>query len=120
VGRTEEPAWLVRVLEWFEKDPGDALVGRAELHGATLRDLQRPWGLPADDPMVDCYPVGEMQRDAVAAWAGMTLDLERADYFVSCYTRDWAATKRDGGYMGSFPPPETPPAFPHLRPTKPR
>jgi hypothetical protein len=115
----QEPSWLVRALEWFEKDPGDAFVGSVQLHGLSLRELQRLWGRPPDDPMVDMYAVDETHSSDVAEWAGMPLDLGRFDYFLACYTRDWSAAQRAGGYMGQFPPPRALPAFPDAESTKP-
>ena len=100
-----EPDWLLRVLEWYGKGLDDVLVGAVELSGTQLEDIQRLWGAPPDDPMVLCYPVAETQRAYLEAHAGLTIHLDRFDYFVACYTRDWQATRRDGGYFGQFPPP---------------
>ena len=77
---------LVRVVERFEKDPSDAFVDECELTDTQLSDLQRLWDIPPDNPMFDCYPVGEAQRAYVEAHSEVTLDFDRFDYFVACYT----------------------------------
>jgi hypothetical protein len=102
----EEPAWLERVVEWYEKAPGDALVGEQPLYGVRLAELQKLWSLPPSDPMVLCYPVTEAQRPYIEAHAGIQLRLDDFDYFVGCWTNDLDATLRDGGYMGQFPAPK--------------
>lgn len=44
--------------------------------------LQALFGVATDNPMLECYPVTERERDQVEAWLGVRLDLERFDYFV--------------------------------------
>lgn len=100
-----ERAWLERVVEWYEKAPGDALVGEQRLCDVQLAELQKLWSLPPTDPMVLCYPIGEGQRAYVEAHTGLSLRLEEFDYFIVCLTNDLDATIHDGGYMGQFPAP---------------
>ena len=101
-----DPEWLERVVEWYEKDPDDALVGEQRLCNAQLAELQKLWSLSPTDPMVLCYPIGEAQRPYIEAHTGMSLRLDQFDYFVVCLTNDLDATIRDGGYMGQFPAPK--------------
>ena len=116
----KEPTWLVRVVEWFEKDPGNALLGWAELKDLELAELQARWGMSAGDPMLESIEVTEDQRLDVERWAGIGVDLANADYFVSAYARDWDAARTAGGYMGQFPPPMTLPAFPGAQRIRPK
>jgi hypothetical protein len=106
IGDMGEPTWLERVVEWYEKEPGDALVGEQPLRGIRLAELQKLWSLPPGDPMVLCYPVSEAQRPYIEAHAGIQLRLDDFDYFLVCLTNDLDATLRDGGYMGQFPAPK--------------
>jgi hypothetical protein len=101
-----EPEWLERVVEWYEKAPGDALVSEQRLCGVQLAELQKLWSLPATDPMVLCYPVGEAQRPYIEAHTGLSLRLDEFDYFVVCLTNDLDATLREDGYMGQYPAPK--------------
>ncbi|MDX1420426.1 MAG: hypothetical protein R3181_10710 [Rubricoccaceae bacterium] len=78
-----------RVLEWYEKDPGDALVGEEPLRGIDLAELRALFNPHDDDPeMVDVYEVepGEVARlqEAVAH----RIDLDAYDYFVAAYRRE--------------------------------
>lgn len=50
--------------------------------GVSLPALRALFGVPTDDPMLECYPVTERERDQVEAWLGRKLDFERFDYFV--------------------------------------
>jgi len=49
----------------------------------------------------------------------MEFDFEKYDYFMGAYTKDFEASKREGGFMGSCPPPKILPAFPQARPVTP-
>jgi hypothetical protein len=43
---------------------GDDLVREVEIRGLPVEDLRRIVGMPPDDPMCDCYPIGipELKR----------------------------------------------------------
>jgi hypothetical protein len=73
---------VVRVLRWFEKAPGDGLVGEAVMADAELHVLQALFGVPAGNPMYDCWPVGPAHAATVSGMAGVAVDLCRFDYFV--------------------------------------
>src|SRR5262249_62270622 len=46
-----------RMVRWFEKEPGETLIGEAELRGIPLPELQSLFGVPPTNPMYDCCPV---------------------------------------------------------------
>lgn len=72
---------VVRLVRWFEKEPGRNLIGEAILPDAPLSELQALFDVPPDNPMYDCWAVGPAQAAAIAAWAGASLELDRFDYF---------------------------------------
>ncbi len=108
----EEPWWLVRTLEWFEKEPGAKLIGECDLETVQLAELQSRWNLSATDPMLNMYPVSESQRPYVQMHTDHVIRLDDYDYFIGCITKDWYAAQRDGGYMGLMPPPRNLPLPP--------
>lgn len=73
---------VVRLVRWFEKDPGRNLISEAILPDATLAELQALFDVPPGDPMYDCWAVGPAQAAAIAAWAGFPLDLDRYDDLI--------------------------------------
>jgi hypothetical protein len=81
---------VVRILRWFEKDSGNGLVGEAIMAHARLQELQVLFDVPPPNPMYDCWLVGPAQSDAVSRMAGVTIDLERFDYFVEADAPDEA------------------------------
>ncbi len=86
----EDPETAVeRVLEWYEKDPGDALVGEEILTGATLEALKAIFHPDASDPfMVMSYEVEPRDVAALQAFARHRIDMDAYDYFVAAYARD--------------------------------
>jgi len=106
----KEPSWLVRVIEYFSNE-NDELVGEFALPQIELADLQRVWRAPSDAPMVECFSIGEEQAPFFRESAGIEFDFARYSYFLAAFTTDWEATKREGGFMGLFPPPRELPAF---------
>src|SRR3569833_3453757 len=96
--RYTEPPWMERVVEWFERPPGEAWVGEARLEGASLPDLQRLWQQLSDEPMLECFEVTEAQREAVERCSGIEIVLQRFIYYIPAYTTDWDAMLLDGGY----------------------
>jgi hypothetical protein len=114
-----EPSWLERVIEYFSNET-DELVGEIALPPVELATLQGLWGAPPDDPVVECFPIKEEQAPFFRAVAGVEFDFARYSYFLAAFTSDWEATKREGGYMGLFPPPRELPGFPDARRVTPK
>ena len=83
-----------RMLRWFERD-GDAFVGEVELPGVPVAELQRLVSAPADDPLVDCWPLPAERLDELAALAEVPVGLERFACFVEADAEPGAAA--DGG-----------------------
>ena len=81
---------IERVLEWYEKDPGEALVGDEVLQGVTLDDLRGIFHPdPDDDPeMLLVYEVEEGDVARLQAFAEHAIDLSAHDYFVAAYRRE--------------------------------
>jgi hypothetical protein len=109
-----EPSWLVRVIEYFSNET-DELIGEFALPQVELSEIQRLWSAPPDEPMVECYAIEKEQASFFRELAGIEFDFVRYSYFLAAYTTDWETTKREGGYMGLFPPPKELPAFPEAR-----
>lgn len=109
-----EPSWLVRVVEYFSNET-DELVGEFALPQVALAELQKIWNAPPDEPIVECFSIEEEQAQFFRELAGIEFDFRQYSYFMAAYTTDWEATKREGGYMGLFPPPRELPAFPGAR-----
>jgi hypothetical protein len=74
----------VRVLRWYEKEPGNELVGEAELLGVSLAELQKLFRVPAADQMYDCYPVDERHIEYLRQCVRSEINLSKYDYFVEC------------------------------------
>ena len=87
--RSEE-ALVERVLEWYEKEPGDALVGEEELKGIGLDDL-RALFRPDEDDDPDMYLTYEVETAEEAAAlqraVGHRIDLDAFVYFVAAYQK---------------------------------
>jgi hypothetical protein len=79
-----------RILEWYEKDPGDALVGEETLKGIGLAELRALFGVdPADDPeMVLPYEVEPQDVPTLQRAVGHRIDLDAYDYFVAAYRKE--------------------------------
>ncbi|MEJ7577308.1 MAG: hypothetical protein WKF74_09930 [Pyrinomonadaceae bacterium] len=114
-----EPSWLVRVIEYFSNET-DELLGEFALPQVEIAELQRIWNAPPDEPMVECFSIEEEQAQFFRELAGVEFDFARYSYFLAAYTTDWEAPKREGGYMGLFPPPKELPAFPEARRVMPK
>lgn len=81
------PAAVERVLEWYEKDPGDALVGEEPLQGITLDELRALLG-PDEDEDPDLYLHYEVTAADVPRLQQAVehrIDLDAYDYFVAAY-----------------------------------
>jgi hypothetical protein len=68
------------MLRALQRDPGDALVGEWPIRGLGLPELQELFG--ETNEMYDSYPVRQAQVAALERATGITLDLDRYDYFV--------------------------------------
>ena len=78
-----------RVLEWYEKDPGEALVGEAPLVGISLEELQALFSPSDDDPvMLDVYEVEGPEVGRLQRAVDHAIDLDAFDYFVAAYARE--------------------------------
>lgn len=79
-----------RVLEWYEKEPGEALVGEERLSGIGLAELRALFGPdPEDDPtMYLPYEVETEEEVAVLQQAvEHRIDLGAYAYFVAAYRK---------------------------------
>ncbi len=75
-------AEVCRMIRWYEKPPGDKLVGEAELVGITLAELQELFGANASDSMCDCWPVGKDHAGGLAPFLSVPIKLNDYEYFV--------------------------------------
>lgn len=79
-----------RVLEWYEKDPGDALVGEEPLKGIELVELKALFS-PDEDEDPDMYLSYEVEAADVARLQQAVehrIDLDAYDYFVAAYGKE--------------------------------
>ena len=78
-----------RVLEWYEKDPGDALVGDEPLAGIGLDELIELFGPdPDDDPLMHLvYEVEPREVERLQRAVQHRIDLDAHDYFVAAYQK---------------------------------
>ena len=78
-----------RVLEWYDKDPGDALVGDEPLAGLDLAGLVALFRPDADDDP-EMHLVYEVEPHEVARLQQAVqhrIDLAAYDYFVAAYRK---------------------------------
>lgn len=77
-----------RVLEWYEKDPGEALVGEEVLTSIGLDELRRLFTPEDDDPMMHLtYEVTASDVARLQEAVAHRIDLEAYDYFVAAYRK---------------------------------
>lgn len=85
-------AQVERVLEWYEKDPGDALVGEEVLRGVGLAELRALFGVPADDAedpdLLLPYEVEPSDVPTLQRAVSHRIDLDAYDYFVAAYRKE--------------------------------
>ena len=83
---------IERVLEWYEKDPGDALVGEEVLKGLDLDALRALFGVaPDDDEDPDLFLPYEIEPADVPTLQRAVehrIDLDAYDYFVAAYRKE--------------------------------
>ena len=84
-----DEAHVERVLEWYEKEPGEALVGEERLEGIGLDDL-RALFRPDDDPEMFLPYEVETAEEAAALQPAVRhrIDLGAYAYFVAAYRKD--------------------------------
>lgn len=94
IKNADMPEWaeeeVERVLEWYEKDPGDALVGeevleRLDLEG--LRDIFAP-DMEVDPFMQLVYEVEPQDVEKLQGLVDHRIDLAAYDYFVAAYEKE--------------------------------
>lgn len=76
---------MTRYLSLFDKE-SEEIAGRLWIRGVPLGRLRRLFGMPRDNPLFDCYPVGPTQLpffQGLFPWAD--LDPERFDLFLECH-----------------------------------
>jgi hypothetical protein len=80
-----------RVLEWYEQEPSDALIGEEVLRDLSLVELRELFGVRPDnreDPaMYHAYPVEQSHVARIQRAVHHRLELDRFDYFVAAYQR---------------------------------
>ncbi len=74
---------LWRSLTWFDKRT-DEWVGEVRLRGVTLRQLQKLFGVAAENPMYDCFKIERKHVPTIEKWASVPITLNKFDYFVEC------------------------------------
>ena len=81
-----------RVLEWYEKDPGDALVGEEPLVGLDLAALRALLGVSEDDAedpdLLLPYEVEPADVPVLQRAVRHRIDLDAYDYFVAAYRKE--------------------------------
>jgi hypothetical protein len=107
----KEPSWLVRAIKYFSNET-EEWVDEITLPEVHLAMIQKLWNQPPTEPMVENFPIEEMHAQYFRQIANIQFDFKRYSYFLAAYTSDWDATKREGGYMGLYPPPKNLLAFP--------
>ncbi len=76
-----------RVLEWYEKDPGEDLVGD-EVLGLTLADLVALFRPDAEDAEMHLtYEVEPAEVARLQEAVAHRIDLAAYDYFVAAYRK---------------------------------
>ncbi len=110
----KQPSWLIRIIECYSVET-EELVSETVLPHVELSALQRRWHMPENEPMISCFAIDANQARFLGELTGMDFDFKRYSYFLSSYTTDLAASHRDGGFMGLFPPPRELSAVPSAK-----
>jgi hypothetical protein len=77
---------IQHVLTWYSRED-EKPVGERSLRKIGVEQLKVAFRPPEGDPlMYDSYPVGEEQAKFLGKALGISLHLERFDYFVECDT----------------------------------
>ena len=75
---------MPRVIEYFEKE-GDAYIDEVVLPGILLEELQKLFNVEEDDPMYDCFPIGEKEAIFFKSYIDLEFCFDDYDYFLGCY-----------------------------------
>ncbi|CAN5499187.1 hypothetical protein BH23BAC4_BH23BAC4_07300 [soil metagenome] len=80
---------IERVLEWYEKDPGEALVGDEPIRDLGIDELKELFNPDEDDPdMLLTYEVEPTDVSALQQAVDHEIDLAKYDYFVAAYSKE--------------------------------
>lgn len=76
-----------RVLEWYEKDPGELLVGEEVLEDVSLETLREIFSpeMNEDPYMKLVYEVEEADVEKLQPLVIHRIDLSKYDYFVAAF-----------------------------------
>jgi hypothetical protein len=74
----------VRLLRGYKK-AGDNLEIEIDLKGVDLEKLQKIFNIPQDDPMYNCYPVGQKEKKMLQPYAAALIEIEKYDFFLECH-----------------------------------
>ncbi|MDB5100770.1 MAG: uncharacterized protein JWM80_5191 [Cyanobacteria bacterium RYN_339] len=77
-------AGLARFVAWYEKDPGNALIGRFPLNGLGKADLRRILGVGAGVSLVYTFSLDGDQLEALRPHFCGNVDPSAYDYFLEC------------------------------------
>ena len=73
---------VVRKLVWFEKNPGERMVGETILVEMALSRLQDAFGVEANNPMFDSWPVEAVHLEFLKQHTTIEINTSKCDYFV--------------------------------------
>jgi hypothetical protein len=80
---------IERVLEWYEKDPGEALVGDEPLRDLGVDGLKELFNPDEDDPdLLLTYEVEAPDVPVLQQAVDHEIDLTKYDYFVAAYSKE--------------------------------
>lgn len=71
---------MTRVIRYFDK-VDESYVGEVQLD-VPLSLLQEFFGIDADNPMYDCYPIEKTQEAFFKKHSSIDFDFERFEYFL--------------------------------------
>ncbi len=76
------PEKLPRCLTYFDKIT-EKYIGKISIPEVELKQIQKLWNEPEDEPMVDCYPLNtKEQMEFFEKIISAKLNLEAYDYFL--------------------------------------
>jgi predicted transcriptional regulator len=76
------PEKLPRCLSYFDKIT-EKCIGKVSIPEVELRQIQKLWNEPEDEPMVDCYPLNTKEQIVFfEKIISAKLNLDVYDYFL--------------------------------------
>ena len=74
---------MKRVIRFFNKKD-ELYAGETELHDMPLLTLQKAFSVSEDNPMYDCFPIGEEHLKLLTKHVNsdFDFDLNKYDYFL--------------------------------------